>query len=707
MASSSSLNPCRAGVSLKLPLHLCADFTGVDFSKALIAKILDQCYLDVPRIYDLIFKHWKLNGATVNIEGSLFVFRTVTPMTIPDNLLFHIVPIWIRVKHLPIPLLNTSVAAFLLSHVGDICEEETYPTLLPTRNFVRVKVWVDLSKPLIPGCYLALNDREHQWIGFSYEGVFRFCKTCGQVGHRVLFCPSGKVRGARDIQSRLDELSSRGLMVLHGPPGSSFYSPDVLGLPPRLKYLNSEINIASPSDPVIVDSGGAYPVFSFSSSPSDEDLNGSASVPPPDCCIHEDQSREVLLENFPLIRGPVVPGPQNAAAGETSTARVASPAFRMTAPDANVDASLDLGLGEPSTPPRSTDVGCLFRDSVTCSTNVPAMDSHGRKIELFSDKFGGTSFIRGQRDFTAWKFSNGLVDLPFFGPRFTWMNSQLHSATIFERLDRAYANQDWCQLFPNASITHLPILVSDHAPIILSLFAETSSRRRPYRIDNWCLAYPEVQQIVKEAWNTPFFGSSMYVVSRKLSSARHSVLQWVRNHRISCGINWSDIEADLDTTADQIIDDQSAMNFVQLRSSRLQLLHTQRQYWIQRSKFTSEILDGFLTKFLYNRVKQRSTKHRILALRSDNGDWLYSSKSIASEIVNYFKALLCRTTPQESNVLLDHIHPLLDGLHLPSLSPLECSILQAPFTEHDVLRALKGMDGSKSPGPDGITPKFF
>ncbi|XP_074283346.1 uncharacterized protein LOC141607895 [Silene latifolia] len=118
------------------------------------------------------------------------------------------------------------------------------------------------------------------------------------------------------------------------------------------------------------------------------------------------------------------------------------------------------------------------------------------QIELFSDKLGGTSVIRGQRDFIAWKFSHGLVDLPFFGPRFTWMNDQLHSATIFERLDRAYANQDWCQLFPNASITNLPIFVSDHAPIILSMSPETSSRRRPYRIDNWCLNHPEVKQLV-------------------------------------------------------------------------------------------------------------------------------------------------------------------------------------------------------------------
>ncbi|XP_074304564.1 uncharacterized protein LOC141639305 [Silene latifolia] len=206
MASSSKPNLCRSGVGLKLPLYLCADFTGVDFSKALIAKILDQRFLDVFRIYDQISKHWHLQGSvtiramkpyyifefssavdlayfrlrqTVNIEGSLFVFRSVSPSTVPDNLLFHVVPLWIRVHHLPLQLLNTSVAAFLLSHVGDICEEESYPSLLPPRSFVRVKVWVDLSKPLILGCYLSLNDKEHLWIGFSYEGVFRFCKTCG------------------------------------------------------------------------------------------------------------------------------------------------------------------------------------------------------------------------------------------------------------------------------------------------------------------------------------------------------------------------------------------------------------------------------------------------------------------------------------------------------------------------------------------------
>ncbi|XP_074278686.1 uncharacterized protein LOC141602281 [Silene latifolia] len=200
------------------------------------------------------------------------------------------------------------------------------------------------------------------------------------------------------------------------------------------------------------------------------------------------------------------------------------------------------------------------------------------QVELFSDKLGGTSFIRGQCDFTTWKISNGLADLPFFGPRFTWMNSQLNSNIIMERLDRAYATQDWFNLFPNASVTHLPILVSDHAPVILNLFPVSTPRRRPYRIDNWCLTFPEVQQLVNEAWHTPFYGSPMFVLSRKLASVRHSILQWVRHHRISYGINWSDIEADLDLAATQIVDDRSAAGFLEFRSSRLHLLRTQRQY---------------------------------------------------------------------------------------------------------------------------------
>ncbi|XP_074299314.1 uncharacterized protein LOC141630383 [Silene latifolia] len=99
------------------------------------------------------------------------------------------------------------------------------------------------------------------------------------------------------------------------------------------------------------------------------------------------------------------------------------------------------------------------------------------QVELHGDKLGGFDIIHGQEEFISWKLNNCLLDVPFFGPQFTWTNSQRNSDCIFERLDRAYATQDWFQIFSAASVIHLPIIVSDHAQIILNFQASFKSSK--------------------------------------------------------------------------------------------------------------------------------------------------------------------------------------------------------------------------------------
>lgn len=50
-----------------------------------------------------------------------------------------------------------------------------------------------------------------------------------------------------------------------------------------------------------------------------------------------------------------------------------------------------------------------------------------------------------------------LLDLGFDGPLFTWKHGQL-----LERLDRVLCNTSWQGLFPEASVTHLPLQPYDH-----------------------------------------------------------------------------------------------------------------------------------------------------------------------------------------------------------------------------------------------------
>lgn len=71
--------------------------------------------------------------------------------------------------------------------------------------------------------------------------------------------------------------------------------------------------------------------------------------------------------------------------------------------------------------------------------------------------------------FADWIFQEGLIDLGFSGSSYTWMRGVEDSTFRGARLDRALANVTWCANFPNASVSHLPRLHSDHVPLLLKL----------------------------------------------------------------------------------------------------------------------------------------------------------------------------------------------------------------------------------------------
>jgi hypothetical protein len=55
-----------------------------------------------------------------------------------------------------------------------------------------------------------------------------------------------------------------------------------------------------------------------------------------------------------------------------------------------------------------------------------------------------------------------LDDLGFLGDQFTWRRGHIR-----ERLDRALANPMWLAMHPEAIVSHLDLMRSDHRPILL------------------------------------------------------------------------------------------------------------------------------------------------------------------------------------------------------------------------------------------------
>lgn len=65
--------------------------------------------------------------------------------------------------------------------------------------------------------------------------------------------------------------------------------------------------------------------------------------------------------------------------------------------------------------------------------------------------------------------SKNLFDLEYIGNPFIWYNKRKAEGVIFSRFDHAIANYFWIKVYLNATLKHLPIICSDHGPIVLNM----------------------------------------------------------------------------------------------------------------------------------------------------------------------------------------------------------------------------------------------
>lgn len=110
----------------------------------------------------------------------------------------------------------------------------------------------------------------------------------------------------------------------------------------------------------------------------------------------------------------------------------------------------------------------------------------------------------------------------FDGPRFTWSNMRKGVENIQGRLDRAYCNTEWLQLFPNTRISHVERVKSDHNPVFLYPgTVKNRSRSVPFKILAAWYLDPRFGELVRAVWE-----SSGTEVTRTIDCFREVADQW-------------------------------------------------------------------------------------------------------------------------------------------------------------------------------------
>ena len=93
----------------------------------------------------------------------------------------------------------------------------------------------------------------------------------------------------------------------------------------------------------------------------------------------------------------------------------------------------------------------------------------------------------------------GFMDMGFVGSQFTW-HKHFVDYTVWERLDRIVATNDWFNLFPNTKIHHLDMTSSNHKPLLIVPDGMECRFQKPFCFDQMWMSNKGYSDTIEAVW---------------------------------------------------------------------------------------------------------------------------------------------------------------------------------------------------------------
>ncbi|KAH7854975.1 hypothetical protein Vadar_019767 [Vaccinium darrowii] len=109
----------------------------------------------------------------------------------------------IHLRGVPLEYMTPALVVRMGSLIGIVTVVDRATSTQQNLSYMRIRVKVSISQPLIPGVYLRMEQGNLAWVQFGYERVFKFCYQCGCIGHQEYRCPHSYEEATDMIHRRI------------------------------------------------------------------------------------------------------------------------------------------------------------------------------------------------------------------------------------------------------------------------------------------------------------------------------------------------------------------------------------------------------------------------------------------------------------------------------------------------------------------------
>ncbi|XP_060961909.1 uncharacterized protein LOC133032093 [Cannabis sativa] len=130
-----------------------------------------------------------IDGSPWTFNRMPLVFHRLKRGEDPRVVLLHELDMWVQLHDLKYGFMSELVVKNAGNYVGTFIKSDAKNFIGIWRDYFRVRVTIDINKPLKRRMKLIKQDGIWIWTNFKYEYVPTFCFFCGFIGHSDRFCP--------------------------------------------------------------------------------------------------------------------------------------------------------------------------------------------------------------------------------------------------------------------------------------------------------------------------------------------------------------------------------------------------------------------------------------------------------------------------------------------------------------------------------------